>query len=90
MKGTYCEVRDGCFVADEAEVEEASETRSCAPLPDGEALVHDAVAVRDEHEGHEGGRLEEDPRHVHAERHPQRARLKVYARVPASAAPKFR
>jgi hypothetical protein len=64
---TYSEVRDCCFVTDEAEVEEAPETGGCAPLPDGEALVHDAVAVGDEHEGDEGGRLEEDPRHVHAE-----------------------
>jgi hypothetical protein len=39
--------------------------------------------VGDEHEGDEGGRLEEDPRHVRAERHPQRARLEVHARVPA-------
>lgn len=86
----YGEIRDCGFIADEAKVEEASEPRSCASLPDGEALVHDAVTVGDEHEGDEGGRLEEDPRHVHAERHPQRACVKVYARVPACAAPKFR
>lgn len=80
---THCEIRHCSLVADEAEVEQAAQDGGGAPLPDGEALAHDAVAVRDEHEGDEGGRLEEDPRHVRAERHPQRARLQVHARVPA-------
>jgi hypothetical protein len=80
--GAYCEIGNRCLVADEAEVQEAAESGRGAPLPDGEALAHDAVAVGDEHEADEGGRLEEDPRHVRAERHPQRARLELHARVP--------
>jgi len=78
----YCEIGNCSLVADEAEVQKAPESGRGSSLPDGEALAHDAVAVGDEHEGDEGGRLEEDPRHVRAERHPQRACLKVHARVP--------
>lgn len=82
----YCEVGNCSLVADEAQVQKAPESGRGPSLPDGEALAHDAVAVGDEHEGDEGGRLEEDPRHVRAERHPQRACLKVHARVPGAAA----
>lgn len=67
------EIRECSFITDEPKVEEASEARSCASLPEGEALVHDAATMRNKHEGDEGGHLEEDP---------QRACVKLYARVP--------
>jgi hypothetical protein len=79
---THGEIRDCSLVADEAQVEQTPQNGRDSPLPDRQALAHDAVAVRDEHEGDEGGRLEEDPRHVRAKGHPQGARLKVHARVP--------